>query len=782
MWYFAGDFLQLTTNVLTYFFYYFSGDCMKTFLLSVLSLFLLPSFCSAQSWQRLDSDLGVLQWADSSTVYIGGTNGCLLRSKDKGITWKQLLLPDSKVQINGIAFSSATTGCAIGGGKIFHTSNRGELWTEVANPTGKYITSIVISPLGIGTAIAYGGAILRSIDNGLTWKIVGTVGASDYGYFRLEFISSTVVLAMNLDKVILSKDGGESFTATILTLPSDSGYTFSDVSISPSGTIIVLARLRIASAQCALFFSSDTGKTWQSASAPTYSNACFFRQDSIGYILSTAEGIQCTKDKGEHYEKQLPGSTKLGDYLTSIRFTSPDIGIAVGKSKKIYRTSNGGEKWDLVSYLWRPENDHFFPVQFVTRDTGFMGAYPTTLYRTSNGGATWLPQLKISYEDGPNFSDQNRISALYFHTTLKGCGFTNGFNKQLYTEDGAETLNAHRGVVADEPKICFLDSAIGAVFSTNERYISQQPLTLFSQAYIGLTHDGGKTWTSSFIDSIGLVSGFYYSPTLLVGAGAIIDSFNSTTYVRSSRGLLLHSTDGGMTWERTVFKEVDYIGSIKAFDEKTYIAVCTKTRNNTNYAYVCRTQDAGKSWTTIDSVIDISIRDMHFLNDTIGYIVGWRGFFMWTADGGKTWKRNRQDSLFEFESVSAVQGGAYMTAQKSIWRVFLPDSLTTSVTEADIDESLAPSVWLRYPRPVPTSGKLQLDAIWVMNLDVSTIKIKLYDMLGIELRDITDSFHSNAGTNTGIVDFDGSALATGIYYIEINGGGYRKAVPVIIAR
>ncbi len=55
-------------------------------------------------------------------------------------------------------------------------------------------------------------------------------------------------------------------------------------------------------------------------------------------------------------------------------------------------------------------------------------------------------------------------------------------------------------------------------------------------------------------------------------------------------------------------------------------------------------------------------------------------------------------------------------------------------------------------------------------------------MLGIELRDITDSFHSNAGTNTGIVDFDGSALTTGIYYIEINGGGYRKAVPVIIAR
>ena len=69
-----------------------------------------------------------------------------------------------------------------------------------------------------------------------------------------------------------------------------------------------------------------------------------------------------------------------------------------------------------------------------------------------------------------------------------------------------------------------------------------------------------------------------------------------------------------------------------------------------------------------------------------------------------------------------------------------------------------------------------------MNLDVSTIRIKLYDMLGIELRDIADSFHPNAGSNTGVVDFDGSVLATGIYYIEINGGGYRKAVPVIIAR
>ncbi len=781
MWYFAGDFFQLTTNVLTYFFYYFSGDCMKIFLLFVLSLFLLPSFCSAQSWQRLDSDLGVLQWADSSTVYIGGTNGCLLRSKDKGSTWKQLLLPDSKVQINGIAFSSATTGCVVGGDKIFRTNDSGEHWQEVSNPSGKYITAILLNSSGIGTALSAFGAILRSVDYGATWSTIGNLRGGK-AYNQLLSVSPSVVIAMNQDSVIISTDGGLTFPSTVLTVPADSGYYFYALSVSSSGTIFVLRNSKNPSNESALFISSDTGKTWQTTPAPDYTNGITFPEDTSGYLISRSLGIQFTKDKGNQFSQQHPAENLAGQHLTSIRFSNSHLGIAIGYRKKIYRTTDGGTSWNMVSYVGTQGNNSLKPIQFVSKDVGFVGTYPTTIFRTINAGATWLPPRKTTYQDGPKFSDQNSITALYFHTALKGCGFTDGFNDQFYTEDGGETINAQRGMSFEEPKMCFLDSTIGAVFSTDARFISQQPLVLMTHGYIGLTNDGGKTWTSSYLDSIGLIAGFYYSSTLLIAAGSVLDSFDTGKLIIYRRGIILRSTDGGKQWNKEIVKDVDYITNITALDDSTYILTGNKTINNNYYYPIYRTIDSGKTWTFIDSVKDGGVQKMTFFNNRIGYIVGKRGFFSWTADGGKTWTKSRQDTLLDFNNVSAVRGGAYMTAGSTIWRVFLPDSLTTSITEPIIEESLAPSVWLRYPRPVPTSGKIKLDAIWVMNLDASTIKIKLYDMLGIELRDITDSFHPNAGTNTGIVDFDGSALATGIYYIEISGGGYRKAAPVIIAR
>ncbi len=110
------------------------------------------------------------------------------------------------------------------------------------------------------------------------------------------------------------------------------------------------------------------------------------------------------------------------------------------------------------------------------------------------------------------------------------------------------------------------------------------------------------------------------------------------------------------------------------------------------------------------------------------------------------------------------------------------DETILGVDEPKTDVLNIASVWLSYPRPLPTTGKVLLDALWVQNLDVSTIRIKLYDMLGVELRDITDGFHPTSGMNTGIVEFDGNLFPTGIYYVEITGGGYRKAVPIVIAR
>ena len=159
---------------------------------------------------------------------------------------------------------------------------------------------------------------------------------------------------------------------------------------------------------------------------------------------------------------------------------------------------------------------------------------------------------------------------------------------------------------------------------------------------------------------------------------------------------------------------------------------------------------------------------------------------MQTKDGGNTWKSIAENPLDTgyFVRLSALpSGNVILTTNQP--KVVLRSNFSEEVLAIDEPKTMieqAASVWLYAPRPVPTSGKITLNAVWISSVDPSTIRVKLYDMLGIALQDITDSFHANSGTNTGIVEFDGSKLPTGIYCIEINGGGYRKAVPVIIAR
>lgn len=134
MCYFAGDFLQLTTNVLTYFFYYFSGDCMKILLL----LFILSiSIASSQQpeWYHLDCHLLKVAWTSNTSVYAVGTNGALLRSTDKGASWRQIptLVSDSLI---GIAFSDSLHGTAVGQDGILLTSADGGIsWHLQKNVT-----------------------------------------------------------------------------------------------------------------------------------------------------------------------------------------------------------------------------------------------------------------------------------------------------------------------------------------------------------------------------------------------------------------------------------------------------------------------------------------------------------------------------------------------------------------------------------------------------------------------------------------------------------------------
>lgn len=740
----------------------------------LLLLFILSiSIASSQQpeWYHLDCHLLKVAWTSNTSVYAVGTNGALLRSTDKGASWRQIptLVSDSLI---GIAFSDSLHGTAVGQDGILLTSADGGIsWHLQKNVTNFTLRSVTFRE-NIGIAVGDGGTILRSTDGGVSW--VRVVNSFKQQLFVVAFAANGAALVGASGGVLLrSTDFGQTWEGATSPI-TGSQYSIQDISISAEGKIFAIAH---GITDDSLLISSDKGKTWEkSKHIPGVSTSLSFPTASFGIIAGDTPRFQLTTDEGVSFSQQFGIDSTLysTSILNSIAFIDKNIGIAVGDRKTMYRTTDGGEHWELLS--WLPSyGTSFKAVQFITEDTGFIGSGDRGLiYHTENGGSTWLPQRNI-LTPGTFFGGE--VWGLYFYDTKIGVAIPSSDVRALRTTDGGRIYTEQLLIVGDYPIVHFLNDDFTLILSSN---IYSVPFLYQSQIHIST--DKGLTWgLKKYLDS------------MLISYISVItkDIYYSTClYQTNNKYALLKTQNGGETFEVLPHPSLLKTGGVYFIDENNGFLFGQDTLKR---SIIFRTEDGCTTWVVVDSArfsSNTNYTRITFSDRLHGYLSCSNGYVIETHDGGKTWRTSYTPSptntaIEHINSFSAIGADvAYFVGgwKSGIVLKKLPKSLINSVSEPTISTGPAPSVWLYAPRPVPTSGKLQLDAIWLMNLEASTIKIKLYDMLGIELRDITDSFHSNAGTNTGIVDFDGSALATGIYYIEINGGGYRKAVPVIIAR
>ncbi|MBK9247900.1 MAG: hypothetical protein IPM69_07265 [Ignavibacteria bacterium] len=587
---------------------------------------------------------------------------------------------------------------------------------------------------------------------------------------------STALIGDEYSRVYQSLDSGKTWTIsdtlgkTLVNQPILGFTVFQD------GRINAATRKNI-------FSTIALGQPWKVTIFPNGIVGFAFPRPNMGYVVKEFHSLYQSNDSGATFMPFTTYDSTLlawGSNFTSVAFSDENTGIIVGSRKTIYRTTDGGKHWNLLSYLYQSEAA--YSTQFISEDIGFFSSNGGNIYRTRDGGATWLPQHR-------KLDESNKLrSAVHFFDAQNGMVIFQDSKTIDRTTNGGNTYFV-KDSLRNKTSIPLWDFASPAEAAmTTERYYAQYKLSI---SYFYCTSDSGKTWKESRFDTTFLYKPICISNKLSYCIARLPKDKNDIIY---SIATFFRILNGGDSIERIPLPSfVLFPLSIFFFDENNgYIG-----GTDTNYQkFILRTSDGGRTWNIVDTTDfgeSSSIRAISFIDTMQGYAGGIFDLLIKTDDGGKTWKPSptpkdpypiaihdiipvNSDCIYAF---GQLMEGKY----DGIILKKLPPSFTSSVQESQIEVVERPSaVWLYAPRPVPTSGKLQLDAIWLKNLNVSTIRIKLYDMLGIELRDITDSFHPNAGTNTGIVDFDGSNLPTGIYYIEINGGGYRKAVPVIIAR
>lgn len=221
-------------------------------------------------------------------------------------------------------------------------------------------------------------------------------------------------------------------------------------------------------------------------------------------------------------------------------------------------------------------------------------------------------------------------------------------------------------------KVANLGNALQAV----EFVDSLHGWTAFGSNAIYRTIDGGSNWTA------------YSGSPMGIWSISFNDILNGWAVGRQgSRGKIIHTTDGGLTWTEQL-----------AIDDRSYLSTKTRTNNENitagstlNFSpdtgKVVTTANGGTTWTEttpFDSAS--SFTKIQFLDSLNGFIWGYPG--LRTRDGGKNWQLlpsdNRIGSLFFIDTLRGWGGySGYMyhtTDGGMVWQfqAYLeqPDQLT----------------------------------------------------------------------------------------------------------
>lgn len=282
-----------------------------------------------------------------------------------------------------------------------------------------------------------------------------------------------------------------------------------------------------------------------------------------------------------------------------IYFVDENIGWYINGFGKIFHTSDGGQNW--VMQLEK-KGTFFRCIAFIDSLNGFVGTVGTDyfpnvtdtipLYRTTDGGKNWTP---VSY------------SAKY----VKG----------LCAIDIVKEEFINHGEIGYKYHIY----AVGRVGTP---------------ANLMVSHDNGNTFTS--MDMSKYSCSLYDIKMFNTKEGFACGS--NVPELENSHATIIHTTDGGNTWQKVFESQRPYEISWKiAFPTKMVGYATIQSYNpDTNIAlqlYI-KTTNGGKDWTEYELCKDFRSRPfgVGFINESIGYI-GTMNTGYQTVNGGKDWTK-----------------------------------------------------------------------------------------------------------------------------------------------
>jgi len=669
-----------------------------------------------------------------------------------GAQWKQLYVGgaggiNAVATIGSNAFAGTNTG-------IFRSTNSGSSWANV-NSSFTLCFTAEGSDIFAGTA----SGVILSADDGSTWA--GPNSGFTYYVTALAAKDTTLFVGTYQNGIFRSSDNGATW------IPVDSGlgpYQNLVHGLAVSDTEI------FAATAAGLCLSTDDGDSWSTISLP-FQNAsamtnCVAAYDST-IMVGTPGGMFRSTDNGNSWSL-ADGFTDTTS-IFSIVAVSPYI--YAGTTSGVHLSTDGGENWTAINN-GLPGNQVWSVA--VSASNLFAGTISNGVFLSTNNGTSWVPANSGIVSSSATFiagNGHNLFVVMSPPPSLSSSLFAS-------TDDGT-TWVPDTSLPSDQ--ILFVTVIDSSVFAVTNNGIFHS------------TNDG-TTW-----DSIngGVMDTVYPGILVVSGSNLIVSSFFHEVFI---------SKDNGMSW--TVADDnMPRIASLATNGSNVFVG---------GEAGVYLSTDNGESWTqTNDTLMDINtivtsgssvFAGRYFWPVPVGVAPTPGGLFRSGLPNQPGGPQVHVLAIHGSDIFAGLDPGLYVsTVNQDNWINIGGGLPSLEVLSLFINDSAAfvgtdfGGIWSRplsqitsvkgtMPPTAPESFELEqnypnpFNPTTTISYQLRTgghVTLKVYDILGREVAALV-----NAELEAGIyqVTFDGSRLASGVYFYRLTAPGFNQVRKMLLTK
>jgi photosystem II stability/assembly factor-like uncharacterized protein len=704
----------------------------------ILFFFLFPLAFLYPQWQWQNplpqgNNLSSIMYINENTIWASVSGGgSLLKSSDGGENWKLVILPE-RLFAEDVFFVNENVGWTCGqlsnvypDNFLIGTKDGGETWQVQLVDSAGLFNSIVFANEHKGWVSGEAARIFHTTNGGDSWELQANF---DGDILSLELVDSLHLWAPRQGgagtPLLHTTNGGTDWIV-------DSSVTWSyDACFLDTLNGWISGKDKIAK-------TTDGGNTWeiQLDMFPVEWTDIFMDDENHGWAISYSK-IAHTTNGGDDWIVQ-DNPSEYG--LWGLSFKDSLQGFVVGSYGTILKTVDGAINWIDMTHRVTPSS--LTDVYFINTTVGWITGREGTILKTTNSGNNWTELTTNTYEN---------LKSIIFISEDEGMAVGENGTIILSTDGGYEWLPIQSPSASNWNSIDFSNYPEGWI-------VGGDALT---QCKLAKSTNGGLNWTE--FSGVSLPAG---SPEIqftsreigwiMVGNTTIggqqklykttdggdiwetvlsnnsDSSYLSMYFISDEVGwistfpssTLFHTTDCGISWQRYLttdrFNSIFFIDSLKGWGSATS-------------GEIYLTTDAGKSWNPQSCPVTLPV-EIFFIDENIGWIAGVVGRILHTTNGG-------------------------VTNVDSIRKNSLPENFI---------------LYQNYPNPFNPLTRIKFEIP-----TSSVVILKIYDVLGMELKTLVNGFR-NAGSYE--VEFDGSEFPSGVYFYRLTSGQFTSVKKLILLK